>query len=232
MTPAPAAARAAWLQLASASLPVGAFSHSLGMEAAIEAGQLPDARHAEAWIADFMRWIWAPVEAVSWLALYRAWQIRDEAALGQLNQQVIATRETAELRLENAQTGRSLRQWLLALPEVPALEDWHRRQLAALEPASWVTVHACAAQTLQLDETDALFALGWSLLENLVAAAVKLVPLGQVAGQAILRRQALDLSALVDQARQVPAGAVRNFAPMLGLLSAAHETQYTRLFRS
>ncbi|MHC1480417.1 urease accessory protein UreF [Frateuria aurantia] len=224
--------RAALLQLASATLPVGAFSHSLGMEAALEAGQLGDAEQAETWIADYLEWIWAPGEAVYWLALQAAWSARDGAQIVDLNQQIVATRETAELRLESEQTGRSLRQWLLALPQAPRLGPWQREQLIQLEPVSWVSVHACASVSLGIDTEDALHALGWSLLENLVAAAVRLVPLGQIAGQAILRRQALRLPALIRQAEAIPVADARNFAPMLGLLSARHETQYTRLFRS
>lgn len=232
MNPAMADPRAGWLQLASATLPVGAFSHSLGMEAAIEAGQLADAGQAEAWIADFLQWVWAPSEAVYWLAMHQAWTDRDDGRIEDLNRQVAVTRETAELRLESEQTGRSLRQWLLALPQTPGLGRWHRQRLEALEPASWISVHACAAVALGLNADDALYALGWSLLESLVAAAVRLVPLGQVAGQAILRRQALDLPRLLAAAQAVQSGQARNFAPMLAILSAGHETQYSRLFRS
>lgn len=224
--------RAAWLQLASATLPVGAFSHSLGMEAAIEAGQLADPEQAERWIADYLRWIWSTGEAVYWLALYQAWQDDDRDRIIRLNRQLAATRDTAELRLESEQTGRSLRQWLLALPETPGLGDARRQLLVQLDPPGWTSVHACAAAALELPADDALYALGWSLLENLVAAAVRLVPLGQVAGQAMLRRLALTLPVMIDAARITPIDQACNFAPMLGLLSARHETQYTRLFRS
>lgn len=222
----------ALLQLASAALPVGAFSHSLGLEAALEAGAMRDAEGAERCIADHLALIWAAGEAPLWRGQYAAWSALDDAALLAGNARLLAMRETAELRLETEQTGRSLRQWLLALPATPALDAPRRALLERLDPPAYASVHALAAQALGLDERSGLHALAWSLAENLTTAAVKLVPLGQVAGQAILRRLGAMLPALVDRALTIEPDAACNFAPMLAILSARHETQYTRLFRS
>ncbi len=222
----------ALLQLASAALPVGAFSHSLGLEAALEARVVFDAASAEQWIADHLALAWAEGEAPLWRAQYAAWTELDEHAIATLNDQLIAMRETAELRMESEQTGRSLALWLQALPQLHTLTDAHRAVLGSLRPPAYASVHACAAVVLGLAERDALYAMGWNLAENLTTAAVKLVPLGQIAGQAILRRLANHLPAWVEEAlARTPAQAC-NFTPMLGILSAHHETQYTRLFRS
>ena len=72
----------------------------------------------------------------------------------------------------------------------------------------------------------------WSLLENQVIAAVKLVPLGQVAGQAMLFELGQAIPRLVEQALIFSDDDLCNFAPGLAILSAKHETQYSRLFRS
>jgi urease accessory protein len=98
----------ALLQLASAALPVGAFSHSLGLEAALEADVVRDAASAERWIADYLALTWAEGEAPLWRAQFSAWQQLDGSAIVTLNDQLIAMRETAELRMESEQTGRSL----------------------------------------------------------------------------------------------------------------------------
>ena len=222
----------ALLQLASAALPIGAFSHSLGLEAALEAGVVRDAASAEQWIADYLALAWAEGEAPLWRAQYAAWLALDENTLLAINDQLVAMRETAELRLESEQTGRSLALWLLALPQLPTLTDAHRTVLGRLYPPAYASVHACAATVLGLNERDALQAMGWSLAENLTTAAVKLVPLGQIAGQAMLRRLASQLPAWVETAMARAPTQARNFTPMLGILSAHHETQYTRLFRS
>ena len=222
----------ALLQLASAGLPVGAFSHSLGLEAACDAAVVHDATSAERWIADYLALVWAAAEAPLWCAQYAAWRALDAAALEAGNAQLLAMRETAEQRMESEQTGRSLALWLQALPELPAFTEAHRAILRALQPPAYVSVHAGAAYVLGLDARSALHALGWSVAENLVTAAVKLVPLGQVAGQAILRRVAARLPPLIELALSRPPASACNFAPMLAILSARHETQYTRLFRS
>ncbi len=222
----------ALLQLASAALPVGSFSHSLGLESALEAGVVRDAASAEAWITDYLALAWAEGEAPLWCAQYTAWTALDGEAIGRLNEQLIAMRETAELRAESEQTGRSLVQWLQALPLLPHFTDTHRARLGSLRPPAYVSVHACASVVLGLSLRDGLQALGWSLAENLVTAAVKLVPLGQIAGQAMLRRVAAQLPTWIDSAQARPAEQACNFSPMLGILSAQHETQYTRLFRS
>lgn len=231
MSPDPATLPAL-LQLASAALPVGAFSHSLALEMAVEDGVVRNQAQAQRWIADMLAHVWANGEAPLWHAQYHAWAALDASALQRHNDTLLAQRESAELLAETVQTGRSLVQWLLALPDLPAFTDTHRQRLAMLQPPAFASVHACAAQVLGLDARTGLHALAWSLAENLTTAAIKLVPLGQVAGQGILRRLWPQLPAWIDQALQCAPEQATNFAPMLGILSARHETQYTRLFRS
>lgn len=220
------------LQLASAALPIGAFSHSLVLEAAVDAGVVRDAASAERWIGDHLQLVWARGEAPVWSALYQAWEQAESNVLMHWNDRVLATRESAELLQESTQTGHSLRLWLLALPELAALRADQRQALQQLQPIAYPCAHALAACALDLSAASGLYALGWSLLENLCTAAVKLVPLGQTQGQALLRRLSLRLPAVVDRSLSTAAGDACNFAPMLAIRSAQHESQYSRLFRS
>jgi urease accessory protein len=98
-----------------------------------------------------------------------------------------------------------------------------------LEEPAYPTVYAFAVQRLKLDPREALVAYLWSWLENQVMAAVKAVPLGQTAGQKILLSLGSKLEAIADAA---PSVLLSNFVPGLAALSARHETQYSRLFRS
>lgn len=225
-------ALAGLLQLSSATLPIGAFSHSLGLEAAVDAGIVRDLPGAEGWIGDQLEWLWARAEAPLWLALYAAWGDPDVSALQRGNEQLLAMRESQELLLECTQTGHSLRQWLLTLPATPQLRPEQRELLAQLQPVAYACVHALAARSLGLSAASGLHACAWSLLENLGSAAVKLVPLGQTQGQALLRRLALRLPQILARAHSISPEQVSNFAPMLAILSAQHESQYSRLFRS
>jgi urease accessory protein len=78
----------------------------------------------------------------------------------------------------------------------------------------------------------ALGALLWAQAESQTSAALRLVPLGQSAGQRILGKVGATLPGCVEHALAVPDAQIGGFAPGLALGSALHETQYTRLFRS
>jgi urease accessory protein len=98
-----------------------------------------------------------------------------------------------------------------------------------LDEPAYPAAYAFAVQRLELDPRDALVAYLWSWLENQVMAAVKAVPLGQTAAQKILLSLGERLEAIADA---VPSALSSNFVPGLAMLSASHETQYSRLFRS
>lgn len=193
------------LQLASPTLPVGAYSYSQGLEAAIDAGIVHDARSAEEWIADVLEFSVSRMEAP---ILRRMMQGED------LNELFLASRETAELRAETVQMGHSLARLLgdLGLGEVP------------LEEPSYPAAFSFAVAKMNLNPEEALIAYLWSWLENQVMAAVKAVPLGQTAGQRML----LSLGKRIENI----SSELGNFAPGLACLSSRHETQYSRLFRS
>ena len=87
-----------------------------------------------------------------------------------------------------------------------------------------------AKATASVREVLLAYAFGWA--ENMVQAALKAVPLGQNAGQRILARLTREIPDAVEAALARPAGEQQAFAPMLAILSARHETQYSRLFRS
>ena len=221
-----AAALVRLLQLASPTLPVGAYSYSQGLEAATQAGLVADAASAERWIGDVLELAVAAMEApVAW-RLLRAWGDGDVAAAGRWNLEFLASRETAELRAETVQMGYSLRRLARELGIAGA------DRLEALGEISFPAAFAFAAVAWKIGPEDALAAYLWAWLENQVLAAVKAVPLGQTDGQRLLFRLGERLPAAVRRAAGAADEDLANFAPGLAILSARHETQYTRLFRS
>ena len=107
------ASRLLWLmQLASPALPVGGFSYSEGMEAAVEHGLVTDEHSAQTWLIDQLHLVQARSELAVISQAMRAWRTHDKAALQQLNDWVMQTRETFEMRLQTEQMGRSLLIWL------------------------------------------------------------------------------------------------------------------------
>lgn len=198
------------LQLASPTLPVGAYSYSQALEAAVEADVVHDAESAERWVGDVLEFSVGAMEAP---LLWRMLNGEDCDVL------FLASRETAELRAETLQMGRSLALLLRDLE----LADMDR------EECSFPMAFAQAAKCLEVGPRDALVGYLWSWLENQVMAALKAVPLGQTDGQRML----LSLGNRLEQiALDAESGEPSNLAPGLAFLSARHETQYSRLFRS
>lgn len=212
----------ALLQLSSPALPVGAYSYSQALESAIDKGIVSDAATAQVWIAASLKLVLGRYEAPVWCRLRAAWDAQDRSRFSDWNHEFIASRETRELRAETLQMGYSLRQLLMATGP----EDIPSGDLCF--PAA----HACASALWDVPPSLALYGYLYSWLENQVMAALKAVPLGQVSGQKLLIAVRPQIAGVVEQAFAMPDEDLSTQAPMLGLLSSQHETQYSRLFRS
>ncbi len=217
------------LQLASPALPVGAFSYSQGLEAAVEAGIVHDRESALAWIGDLLDYSLATMEAPVLLRLIENFRFENFVAVQHWNDLFLASRESAELRAETVQMGFSLARLLNELDGIDADALMRLHQLGEIAfPAAF----ACAVAAWNLASKSALSAYLWSWAENQVMAALKLVPLGQTDGQRMLLAIGDRLSAIVEQAGLLSDDDIGVFLPRLAILSSRHETQYSRLFRS
>ena len=219
------------LQLSSPTLPVGAYTYSQGLEWAAESGALKGELDAREWISDLLRHSVASFEAPLVAALYRAWAAADVAEAARLNDEFLASRETSELRAETVQMGYSLVRLLDTLDAFNDMAD-PADGLARIDSPAYPTAWTAAASACAIPLDQALPAYLWCWLENQVMAAVKLVPLGQSAGQRLLARLGRDIPALAASALTLPEEQWSNFCPGFALASSHHETQYTRLFRS
>lgn len=217
------------LQLASPMLPVGAYSYSQGLEWAIDSGSVHDAVTTRRWISDVLEIYQASFELPVLYRLYEAWQAGDDAMVSEWDMFYKAGRDTSESLAETRQMGYSLCRLLNDLKELPP--DFMHKLNSLHEPA-FPAVYAGVAQTWEIPAQDMLHAYVWSWLENQVAAAMKTVPLGQVAGQKIMLALGQQLPQIVDQAMQTKDDEISNFSPGLTISGCLHETQYSRLFRS
>jgi urease accessory protein len=217
------------LQLASPALPVGAYSYSQGLEAAVDKSIVRDAPTAARWIGDMLEYSIAPMEAPLLLRSIAAWRACDFAAIDNWNALFLASRETSELRAETVQMGFSLRK---LLTELNGMNEDARAHLARLEEIAFPTAFACAVARWRILPQPALVAYLWAWLENQVMAAVKALPLGQTDGQRMLLTLGARLGAMAASAASLEDDELGSFAPGLALLSSRHETQYSRLFRS
>lgn len=217
--------------LASPALPVGGFSYSEGLESAVESGRVAGEAQARDWLLDQLQLNLARSDLAVAAKAIRAWQRDDAITVDELNRWVATTRESSELRAQTEQMGRSLVEWLKNRPGASA--DARLAQLAALAPApTWPIAFALATAQTGAPPREALLAYAFGWAENMTQAAIKCVPLGQSAGQRILAALADAIPAAVDHAMALADSERQAYTPMLAILSAQHETQYSRLFRS
>ena len=224
------------LRLASPTLPIGGFSYSEGLEAAIHAGHVHDEATTAAWLIDQL---WLGQVRADWSILAEAlpaWRLHDWERLAELDTWVRTTRETEELQLQATQMGRSLIEWAKTLHDDRFAPDIRP---ARLQQPTFPVAYALALSTLlpAHDPVDklvlpAVTAAAFAWCENLVQAAIKSVPLGQGAGQRILAQLCDEIPLAVDAAISTTDASRQSFTPMLAILSAQHEHQYSRLFRS
>ncbi len=229
----PEAAAATLLRLmwlASPALPVGGFSYSEGLETAAEAGLVPTEEAAGEWLLAQLHLGLARAELPALAEACSAWQAGDATRAQAVNDWLRCTRESAEMRAQAEQMGRSLVDWLrngehAADPRIAVLASLPGAPL-------WPAAFALAAVLAGAGAREGLLAYAWGWAENMAQAAMKAVPLGQAAAQRMLTRLAQAIPAVVESALVRPADERQAFTPMLAILSAQHETQYSRLFRS
>ncbi|SCY03323.1 urease accessory protein [Nitrosospira sp. Nl5] len=216
------------LQLASPSLPVGAYTYSQGLEAAIEGGAVRDEGSARAWIAEALDVV-ADFEAPVLWRLLQAFSTRDGAAVANWSECFIAARDTAEFRAETIQMGYSLNRLVAELK----LADDSLLEIMADQPEIPLpTAFAYAAEALAVPREAALLGMLFSMVENQVLVCVKSVPLGQVSGQRLLLSLHGVIEAAASRAQTLEDDELSNWAPGLSLLSMQHEVQYSRIYRS
>jgi urease accessory protein len=224
------------LQLASPALPIGAFAYSQGLEAAVAAALVSDERSASAWILGLLAGPLGCLDLPVFVRIERAFSAGAADEAWRWNAVLLASRATAELQAEDVHLGAALARVLatLEISEATASPSASSSSSSVGPPrrAAYATMFALATARFQIDPRAALEAFAFTWAEAQTSAAVRLVPLGQSAGVRILADAARAIPAVVDRARAVSDDDIGAAAPLLALLSTAHETQYSRLFRS
>ncbi len=209
----------------SPALPVGAYAYSQGLEYAADAGWVHDEASALGWLQGLARFGVGTLDLPLLLRLHQSWSADDISAVRRWNARLIAARETSELRAEELHLGRSLARVLVEL-ELPEAHGWQQA------PTAYATMFGLAGARWRIPAGNVLHGYLWAWCENQVIAAVKLVPLGQSAGQRLLHRLTADMPQIVDCAVELPDAEVGASTVSQALASALHESQYSRLYRS
>ena len=213
-------------QLISPALPVGAYAYSQGLEYALEAGWLKNEDGVHDWISGQLQHNLAHLDIPVLQRIYQAWQQGDHAGVTDWTRYLLASREAAELKSEDQNLGRALATLLVQL-DIEQAETYART-----EPSAFVTLLALAAWCWQISLPEIARGYLWMWCENQVAAAIKLLPMGQTRGQKMLLALGDAIPAAVKTGLSLSDNDIGMSAPGLGIASALHESQYSRLFRS
>jgi len=221
------------LQLAFA--PVGAYSYSEGIESLVETGAIDSEITLRNWLENSLQFGAVRVEAAVVVRALRAAQRGDLSALSYWNAWATAAKETEELRLQSWQMGRTLVRLLVDLrsPLSSVLTTIVKDLVeGGGNPCNFAIGFGIAAASWQIEEEAAVLGYLYSWAANLASAGVKLIPLGQTAGQQLLLDLRSQISCTAREVLQLEDDGLGSCSWGLGLASMAHETQYSRLFRS
>lgn len=214
------------LQLVSPSLPIGGYAYSDGLETAVARSWITNEGEARAWIAGRMRESLGQCELPILIRLLCAAAARDAVEFARWCVFARAVKDSEERRFADREQGAALLRLLRDLEMPGAIE------LAGEAPPSLAASFALAASAWRIGERDALIGYGYAFMEAQIAAAVKLVPLGQTAGQRICGELAGELPRLAEAAHAVANEEIGSHAPGAALAAAWHEHERVRLFRS
>ncbi len=213
-------------QLVSPALPIGAYHFSQGLEYAVHAEWIHDEQDTGDWILGIAHNAVGTLDLPVLIRLHAAWMNDDSVSVERWSRFLIASRETVELRAEERHMGKALAKVLVEL-QVEGAQKWIARDYT-----SYIAMFALAAVQWSIDRSSAAHAYLWAWAENQVLAALKLLPIGQSAGQRILNRIVPTIPNIVQQALNADDDDIGIATPLHGMASIRHETQYSRLFRS
>ena len=214
------------MRLTSPSLPIGAFAYSQGLEFVCDQEWIKDEKSAQEWIAGLMRNTQTYLDVPIMMRLYNAWQNSADDKVKYWSQYLLASRESQELRDEDHYIGTALSKLLVDL-------NIQRASKIVSSPyVTYSTAFSLAAHEWRVNIEDCCKGYLWAWCENQVNAAIKLVPLGQTAGQRMITALIEEIPKLVNIAMKLEDDQIGSTAVGLGIASAKHETQYSRLFRS
>ena len=209
------------LTLSSTALPVGAYCYSQGVESAIQIGLIQDEATSKAYFEEVLEMLLVRFELPMLQRLMQNYA--DPEQFDQWANVYRASRESKEFLAESQQLAFSLNAWIKDVLQIP---------VEVKKQFGFVPVYAQLCGRLDLKLVDVLTAYTFTVLENQVLAAVKTVPLGQIAGQRILWHVHGLIPDAIQRAMQLQDHEISSALPHYAMLSMQHETQYSRLFRS
>jgi urease accessory protein len=220
------------LQFSDGLFPAGAYAHSFGLEACVQAGDVSDANGVESFLSAYLEGCAAPTDAVALLCARRAAAIANLAACLSLDETLDAMKTPSELRDASRQMGRQTLRVATHLPCHALLEEFGKAVAEEITPGHHPIVFGMVGGLLEWNALEMTGAYLYSTSAALVGAALRLLPLGQLSGQHILWNVKPLVTKLAEEVQDKHEADLWSFAPALEIASMRHARLDARLFRS
>jgi len=220
------------LQFTDGLFPAGAYAHSFGLECCVQSGEVRDAAGVEAFLRAYLEGCAGPTDAVALICARRAVANEDLGSCVALDERLDAMKVPSELRDASRQMGRQTLRVATHLPCHPLLEEFGKAAADEITPGHHPIVFGMIGGVLEWDVLEMTNAFLYSTSAALVGAALRLLPLGQLAGQRIVWNLRPLIAKLAEQALDKREADMWSFAPALEIASMRHALLDARLFRS
>lgn len=220
------------LQFTDGLFPAGAYAHSFGLEASVQSGEVRDAAGVEAFLRAYLQGCAGPTDAVAVVCARRAAASEDLASCLALDETLDAMKAPRELRDASRQMGRQTLRVAAHLRCHPLLEQFANSVATESTPGHHPIVFGMIGGVLNWDALEMTGAYLYSTSAALLGAALRLLPLGQLAGQRILSNMRPYIAMLAQEAQGKQESDMWSFAPALDIASMRHALLDARLFRS
>jgi urease accessory protein len=220
------------LQFTDGLFPAGAYAHSFGLESCAQSGEVSDAAGVEAFLRAYLEGCAGPTDAVALVCAWRDAKNENLALCLALDEMLDAMKTPSELRDASRQMGRQTLRVATHLPSHSLLEEFGKAVAGEITPGHHSIVFGMIGGILGWDALEMVGAYLYSTSAALVGAALRLLPLGQLAGQRIVWNVRPLIAALAEEARHKNEQDMWSFAPALEIASMRHALLDARLFRS
>jgi urease accessory protein len=207
------------LQFTDGLFPAGAYAHSFGLEACAQSGEVSDAAGVEGFLRAYLEGCAGPTDTIASLCARRAAATQNLASCLALDEMLDAMKTPSELRDASRQMGRQTLRFGMAVA-------------SELTPGHHPIVFGMVGGSLGWNALEMAGAYLYSTSAALVGAALRLLPLGQLAGQRIVWNVRPLIATLAEEAQHKNEQDMWSFAPALEIASMQHALLDARLFRS
>ncbi len=218
------------LLFAGGTFPTGGFSQSYGLETYVYHGAINNSVTFQQFLKSYINSILAKCEGPYLCAAYDCSAQGDTVRLSEINDELTAMRLSRESRAASHRTGKAFLRIVISIYENEDLTEFY--ETSCKRGINYPIAFGLTAETFKIEKKDALEAFFFSEVNNMVQAALKLIPLGNMQAQKVLLEALHDIDCAVNQSLTLELEQADNFCPGIDIASIRHETLPVRLYMS